>query len=231
MKDQYFGDVNDYMKYGILRCCAEAGWRVGVCWMLTPNDGRSEGRKIGYLSDSRGWRDHDPALFDSLQRIVSGGDRQVAAANGASIIPGAQYFDDLVPDERGARTDWMTSAHRTLSSSDIIFFDPDNGLQVASKPKGRKDSSKYIFWDELEQTWNMGASLLVFQHFAREKRSEHAARLASQLLARAPGSNITRLTTPSVLFLLASRPQHADRTEAALDLLQARWGSRFRLVD
>jgi hypothetical protein len=46
MKDQYFGDVNDYLKYGLLRCFAEAGWRVGVCWMLTPDDGGRDGGSL-----------------------------------------------------------------------------------------------------------------------------------------------------------------------------------------
>jgi len=36
MKNQYFGDINDYRKYGLLRCFAEAGLNIGVCWMLTP---------------------------------------------------------------------------------------------------------------------------------------------------------------------------------------------------
>src|SRR5689334_17138573 len=54
MKHQYFGDVNDYRKYGLLRSIQkEAGLRVAVCWMLTPNDGRSDG-KFFTTSASRG---------------------------------------------------------------------------------------------------------------------------------------------------------------------------------
>lgn len=229
MKDQYFGDVNDYVKYGLLRCCAESGWRVGVCWMLTPSDARPDGRKIAYLSDSRGWRDHDPTLFDNLQTIVNGGDRRVAVADAAGIIPGARYFDDPVPDSKGARSNWIERALQTLSEADLLFFDPDNGLEISSKPKGRKDSSKYVFWDEVELGWKQGASLLIFQHFGRETRTKHVARLAFELEVRAPGSTVTPLITSNVLFLLTSRPQHADRLEASLDLLKTRWGTRFKL--
>ena len=230
MKDQYFGDVNDYVKYGLLKCCAESGWRVGVCWMLTRSDARSDGRKIAYLSDSRGWRDHDPTLFDNLQTIVNGRDRRVAVADAADIIPGARYFDDPVPDSKDARSNWIERALKTLSAADLLFFDPDNGVEIPSIPKGRKDSSKYVFWDEVELGWKQGASLLIFQHFARqETRIEHVARLALEMEARAPGSTVTPLVTSNVLFLLASRPQHADRAAATLDLLKTRWGSRFRL--
>ena len=36
MKNQYFGDITDYRKYGILRVLESAGIKTGVCWMLTP---------------------------------------------------------------------------------------------------------------------------------------------------------------------------------------------------
>ena len=37
MKDQYFGDINDYRKYGILRALQSKGQRtLLVAWMLTP---------------------------------------------------------------------------------------------------------------------------------------------------------------------------------------------------
>ena len=40
MKDQYFGDINDYRKYGLLRAItASSGLRLLVVWMLTPDEG------------------------------------------------------------------------------------------------------------------------------------------------------------------------------------------------
>jgi hypothetical protein len=38
MKNQYFGDENDYKKYGLLRMLAgEVKMKTAVCWMLTPD--------------------------------------------------------------------------------------------------------------------------------------------------------------------------------------------------
>ena len=34
VKDQYFGDVNDYRKYGLLRALGHAGFQTLVVWML-----------------------------------------------------------------------------------------------------------------------------------------------------------------------------------------------------
>ena len=69
MKNQYFGDVNDYRKYGLLRLLAHAGLKIGVCWMLT-EDGRKGARKRNgeqrrYLGEGKQqghWQDLD-ALF------------------------------------------------------------------------------------------------------------------------------------------------------------------------
>ena len=36
VKDQYFGDVNNYRKYGLLRALGHAGLKTLVVWMLTP---------------------------------------------------------------------------------------------------------------------------------------------------------------------------------------------------
>lgn len=50
MKDQYFGDINDYRKYWLIRVLqAETGLRVLVTWMLTLDDGRRDGELRAYL--------------------------------------------------------------------------------------------------------------------------------------------------------------------------------------
>lgn len=40
-----------------------------------------------------------------------------------------------------------------LKTSELLFFDPDNGIEVMSNPKGCKNSSKYIYWDDLQSAW------------------------------------------------------------------------------
>ena len=44
MKNQYFGDVNDFRKYGLLRTIQRASSvAIGVCWFLTADDGGTGG--------------------------------------------------------------------------------------------------------------------------------------------------------------------------------------------
>lgn len=228
MKNQYFGDINDYRKYGILRCAAAAGWRVGVCWMLTADDGRPDGRKISYLSNPAGWQVHDAELFHVLASAVCRPDgRHVREAENESLLPSACFFGDLVPDKCAKRRSWFASAMDTLAAADLIFFDPDNGLEIPSKPYGSRNSSKYLYWDEIEESWRGKASLLVFQHFPREKKAQFTARMSSAFATRTPGSSVVAFTTSNVLFLLATRPEHSDRLRFFLSELQAKWAGQI----
>jgi len=91
VKDQYFGDISDYRKYGLLRVLTDKGRiRTAVCWMLTKNDDRpSDGGKIGYLNTPAMSR-HDPDLFKILKQGIQ--ERKVAYAKVSGILDNAVYF-------------------------------------------------------------------------------------------------------------------------------------------
>jgi hypothetical protein len=227
MKHQYFGDFNDYLKYGILRCFAESGFRVGVCWMLTPDDGRPDGRKRRYLSYPNTWRSYDPTLFDVLSEALARLDgKHLCHAESGAVIPQARFFGGIVPNSRKERAVWFKQARLALSGTDLLFFDPDNGIEVPSKPLGRKDSSKHVYWEELNETWNGGVSLLVFQHFPRVKRDEYIPMLSHELAKNTPSSTVIPIRTSNVLFLLACRIDHRARAKRAIQLLGNRWSGR-----
>ena len=229
MKSQYFGDENDYLKYGLLRCFSHAGWRVGVCWMLTPDDGRSDGGKIGYLSKGSVWRGHDPFLFGALNSTIgAGAPRRVAVVEDGSVIPNASFFSRTVPDDRLRRSAWFDSALDALSSCDLLFFDPDNGLEVRSKPVGSKDSTKYLYWSEVRLAWERGFSLLIFQHFTHENRRAFIDRLSRKLEREATDAVVTPVRTANVLFLLACQPKHVPMAKAALELTTSKWQERLQ---
>jgi hypothetical protein len=60
MKNQYFGDVNDYRKYGLIRLLTGRGEiSTAVCWMLTPDDDRTDGKFTDYLGSPEKWRRSD----------------------------------------------------------------------------------------------------------------------------------------------------------------------------
>ena len=63
MKNQYFGDVNDYRKYGLLRILTGFGSMTScVCWMLTADDGRPDGGQVDYLLKPAFWSKYEELI-------------------------------------------------------------------------------------------------------------------------------------------------------------------------
>ncbi len=183
MKNQYFGDINDYRKYGLLRALqARSDLRLLVAWMLTPDDGRTDGRSTGYLTQPAIWERFDSELFTALRGfLASDQERRVDLIEGTALLPRARFFADLVPDKRNARERWSQALSDAASGYDLVFLDPDNGLEVRSKPLGRAGSCKYVYWSEVERLWNQRSSLLIYQHFPRRKRSKFIPKLTAEL--------------------------------------------------
>jgi hypothetical protein len=100
MKNQYFADINDYFKYSLLRIFAGNGeMKIAVCWMLTENDGKTDGKYVSYLNESGKWRKYDPNLFDALVLCKpDSANRSVKYAEGNQLIPTTVYFSDLLID-------------------------------------------------------------------------------------------------------------------------------------
>ena len=216
MKHQYVGDINDYRKYALLRALSARGAnRIGVCWMLTPDDGGADGGKLAYLGQSDRHRRFDPELFDILAHAASEPDRRrLQTIEDSGAIPGAAYYNETLPDNMAGRAAFMDRCSTQFRDADLVFFDPDNGLEV-SLPKGRKNSSKYLYLDEVAAFYEAGKSLLVYQHFPRVERKAFLASCTSRLRAVAPGCAVWAFTTSHVVFLLLVHPESPARLAVA----------------
>jgi len=229
VKNQYFGDVNDYQKYGLLRALQEDGsGRLLVAWMLTPNDGSRDGSLRSYLQDTERWGRYDPQLFDGLRALLQpDAVPSVSLLEDAELLPRTDFFASTVPDSRQGRHAWRDDLFAAAKGADLVFLDPDNGIEVASKPVGRAGSSKYVTWGEVEGLWSLGCSVLVYQHFRREPRDAFARRLAGELGERTGAGYVEAFRTPHVLFLLAIQDRHVEQFRRAGALLASRWGRQI----
>ncbi len=215
VKEQYVGDVNDYRKYALLRLLGQSGLRLGVCWMLTPNDSRSDGNKLGYLDQSKQER-HDPELFALLRRVRDESDtRRLILIEDSGTLSEAVFVNAIVPETLFERQLWFKRASTALAEGDLIFFDPDNGIEVGSVAKGRRNSSKYVYRDELAAAYRTGHSLLVYQHFQRKERGSFIRDVANDLRRVAVDAEIWAVRTSHVVFMLAIQPRHRAALSAA----------------
>jgi hypothetical protein len=232
VKDQYFGDVNDFRKYGLLRALAvSVGLRLGVCWMLTEADNRTDGKLLGYLSKPKDFRHCDPELFDWLRQVVTiEQDRRTARIEGAELLGAAVFHSKILSDRRSARSEYFSDCSDRLACCDLVFFDPDMGLEVA-KPRGRKLSCQYLYWDEVQATFDTGSSVMIYQHFPRQVREEYIPGIAQQLKERTGAPAVFSFHTPHVLFVLASQERHLDSFRLRKPVIEAAWNDHIAVAE
>jgi hypothetical protein len=215
VKVQYFGDVNDYRKFALLRLLSEVGgFKIGVCWMLTEADGSAQGAKRSYLKQPEVWRAHDPALFDALEKVPASpqlSDLQRIEAEG--IVPGATFFNEFCLTPEPAVTPFTAAAWRRSATETLYSSTRTTGLRSA--PKGRKRSSKYVLLDEVAGHYGAGRSVLVYQQLGHHlPRKAFTEEKATKLRAVAAGASVSAFDTAHVVFLLAARREHAKRVVA-----------------
>lgn len=229
MKNKYFGDVNDYKKYGILRALTGPGEiATTVCWILTEDDDSGDGRRIGYLSQPEEWREHDPEVFDHLQlQVLQHCIRSVDAIESADVLPNCRFYSALVRDDMEARQHYFYELLKFAKGSQLVFFDPDNGLEVKSVPSGRKNSSKYIYWEEIKQAFAAGHSLLIYQHLPRKPRVPFITQLVDKFRATTGVRNVLSYCTSHVVFFLLPQAYHEEHFKERSNVVVETWGQRI----
>jgi hypothetical protein len=208
MRDEFFGDLNDYFKYALLRLLTRKGeFSTGVCWMLRADE-RATG---GYLNKDGDWRTYDPELFDALRKVVrpASNPRQ-AERSDFPLGAGFLFFHEYLSDEEEERTRYFDRALKTFKDVNLIFFDPDNGLEIRTVPPGRRHSSKYLYWDEVSRAYTAGKSLLIYQHLPRVPRERFIAEKQKETRSRIQPAEVFVFQTPKVAFFLAVQPCHRE---------------------
>ncbi len=163
-----------------------------------------------------------PRTVGLITGRASAAERDVVE-NARRRLPGARFAGAVVPVDAAARGRWLAGALLRLADADLVFFDPDNGLEVPSVPAGRRGSDKYLYWDEVERAWAAGHSLLVYQHFPRVARPAYNARLLAALRERTGAPVTGSFTTSHVVFLLAARREHAPALRAGAAAVARSW--------
>ncbi len=231
MKDQYFGDLNDFKKYGLLRALGGDG-RLGtaVCWSLTEDDSRSDGSRINYLREPVAWRAHDPVVFDHLrEQVLRKGVRRVRAIERAAVLPNCRFFGEIVRDDACLRDAYFERFFHFAEGADLVFFDPDNGLGVRSVARGKKRSSKYLYRCEVERAFTAGHSVLFYQHFPRRPRDLFLKALVQQLSHVGGLRSVVSFSSSHVAFILLPQPHHEARLVGNAEEFARRWEGLVRI--
>jgi hypothetical protein len=222
VKDQYVGDINDYRKYALLRALSSGGAnRVGVCWMLTPPDGGMDGGKLVLPPAARvsSPRRSRAVRHPWRMRLLTPDRRRLATIEDSGAIPGALYQNDPAA-RRTCRPPHLSLSRCAYAFRDVdlIFFDPDNGLEVSSLPKGRRNSSKYLYLSTRWQRSTFPANpFSSTSTFPGSSGLSFLNRCAERLRVAAPGASLWAFTTAHVVFLLLLHPASTAHLNSAAD--------------
>ena len=259
MKNQWVADSADFGKYGLLRALCHPDpedeyqpLRLGVVWYLTPDgdgdDKAPDSKSCGYLNpndpDALLYSDCDPALYDKLAEVARSEHPTVGDVEAAGILPGGTvFFGGVVPEAQGkgsdeARRDWASDAAKATAGCDLVFVDPDNGLEPPPSPRVRRRNTKsrHARIDELKPYAERGQSLIIYQHLAMNGHLAHQlhkkkAEIERACLGSAFGMAYGRYKNGWVVFFVVPAEHHQGRLNfRARGMLGKPWGKHFLMV-
>lgn len=251
MQDCYAGDIGDFGKYGLLRwLCGmfddDDPLSLGVLWYRVPDEDNNDGGNTSYLHEPQRerYRVSDPHLFERLREMVCSRERSIAYIEKSGVLPERTtcYFgEQLVFPDRSSkdqreqrRAAWLEGGQQAVESAQLIFADPDNGLESNSADRLTKKGMKYTYYTDLAPYWNNGKSIIIYQHQTRDHLPDMVRNKQTEL-RQALGSNVPnpivlcwRRVSARVYFIVPA-PKQAGLIEKRIGtLLQSdEWGREW----
>lgn len=236
MKNQYFADIGDFGKYGLLRFLANQGIIISINWYMTCDDGSNDGHFRQYLDNGQ-YRNRDPQLFDELYKMHQLRNYSIEAFEEKQLIPNATYYQAFIDspgwsnkastERLSERVQWHKDALAFCRDSSLIFLDPDNGLSKNSV-NGWLTSPKYVFVDEALDYYRLGSDLVYYCHKGR--RDPYKWNQALCLLkTKDPSIHIRAITFhkgTQRTYVFAVHPERAEKYDGLLArFLKTDWGT------
>ena len=166
MQERRFGSIGDFVKIAFLRHLKE-GRRLAVCWYLT---GQGANRPLpekhfAYLKRPGEFRNLAPEIFDTLKSVVesSAVGLSYITALESGVLSGAVFHHEQVPRRAALRKSWTTSLVDSVTKANLIFLDPDNGIQ------GRRLTPKHVALAEIAALRRQDRALVTVQHQSGQK--------------------------------------------------------------
>jgi|SRR5215831_13235485 len=220
MQIQYSGGAGDFGKFALLRHLMQ-GRRLAVCWYLTgANDKtRDHDRHFDYLTRPDKFRDLAPEWYGQLAEFVRNrgafGD-PLTALQRSGVLENAVFTRLEVPKKASSRPEWAEELVNAVSSADLVFLDPDNGIE------GLRLTKRHVALAEIAALRQKDRALVIAHH--QSGRKAEVKYLADQM--KSLGCNVVeivrlRLVT-SCLYVIV------DHDKAMTELIATfvrRWGS------
>lgn len=222
VKRQYCWDARDYFKYDLLGTLREGlgEWMQLSCiWMLTPDDGSSDG-KTQFVAN------RDLAKLTELfveQQALGKDGIGLRAMRDYFAPPYFSYRDERPPYFGANRREYFEEIPNEALSRSLVFFDPDKGMEAP-----RSLTPAHLRFEELEKTFKRMDSesvAVVFQY--RWHVLDFWTEMAEKL-GRSVSSTLAYVVEGNVGFYVAPKSDHTlPVIEQALIKVCSRGKKRF----
>lgn len=210
MKRQYLGDSKDSFKWDYHHYLVAAlDYRqLNIAWMMTPDDGSSDGRTA-------------PELFPARREILTLCEQLRATRNPDLLLDlpstsGANYtvYFHTPTTHNGATTSFCTGI--LPAAQQLIFLDPDKGFEPERSSTERH--VRYADLDTLLKTLPADTVVTVFQHHRRKKFPDDFARIQERILS----GYSTAIYWHSLMFVILSNSADTIDQVRAINLEYAK---------
>lgn len=165
MQDRYVGDIGDYIKLSLLKALAP-GKKLGVAWyrneaVAIGGDGCHDEYLDGRHADR--WVALDGDLHAKLKLIRHEKSPSLVSLEGG-LIPGDVKFHGVNVPRGLARDAWFASLTEFFEDRDLIFADPDNGIEPDGFHATSAKATKSITYAEIWRLRFPARALVVYHH-------------------------------------------------------------------
>lgn len=143
------------------------------------------------------------------------------------------YYEDFI--DTNNRKTWCEKGLKKLSNSEIVFFDPDNGLIINEEGNNNIKTPKHIYSDEIIPYFQRGQSLIIYQHATREKGVNFDDQLKRKALKLKEILSIDAIfiirykrRIARAYFIIPSK--HPEISECVSDFMKTKWGQEEHFV-
>jgi hypothetical protein len=250
MQDRYAGDVGDFGKFGLLRHLVNGtNHRLGVIWYLYPNESHNEDGKFTKYLSNRQFELCDVDLYGKLRTVVANRRCTAALEESGLFLCYAVYFSKHVdfysayPGQTQTnkakrlhlRSEWLIEALSFLSTSNVLFLDPDNGLEVDScKSMNQKKSGKFAYYEEIKRLHEGRSFTIVYHHLNRHRNhgthQEQIRNRAEELRTRVSSAYAVHCLrykpySPRAFFILTEKSSNGEVSDKLSSFRESPWGA------
>ena len=117
---------------------------------------------------------------------------------------------------------FMREIRQTVFNCDLVFLDPDNGLNVKSVKKGTRKSVKYAWTCEIADYIADGKSVIFYNHRPRKKADAYFSEYSARLAVMKKPVHVLTFPRRSVrdYFIIPAQPSHEAKIRAALQSME-----------